>query len=140
MGKVRNWRRVFLASLALARGYAADRKKTEHLLSEAERKAQREKGMLGEFGEHLYEFLRLLRAWVQRRYRVVPWKTLTAVLAAVIYFVNPFDLLPDFLPLLGLTDDASVVAYVLAMVRGEMEKFRDWEQHNARYGVATFED
>lgn len=129
-----------MAALALARGYAADREKTEHLLDEAERKARREKGLLGEFFEQLQEFMRLLRAWVRGKYKAVPWKTLVVVLAAVIYFVNPFDLLPDFLPLLGLTDDVSVIAYVLGSVRKEILRFREWEQENARYGVVTFRD
>jgi uncharacterized membrane protein YkvA (DUF1232 family) len=138
--KSRAWRRVFYAALALARGYAADRKKAQHLLDEAERKARRERGLASEFGEQLRELFRLLRAWTRGKYRRVPWKTLTAVMAAVIYFVNPFDLVPDFVPLLGLTDDASVVAFVLMSVKKEMERFREWEQENARYGVVTFRD
>ena len=138
--KTKSWRRVFLASLALARGYAGDRKKTESLLDEAERKIRRERGLAGEFADELRELFRLLRAWVRGRYKEIPWKTLLAVLAAVIYFVNPFDLVPDFLPLLGLTDDASVVAFVIMSVKKEMDKFREWEQANARYGVATFRE
>lgn len=138
--KMKSWRRVFLASLALARGYAGDRKKTESLLDEAERKVRRERGLTDEFVDQLRELFRLLRAWVRGRYRQVPWKTLLAVLAAVIYFVNPFDLVPDFIPLLGLTDDASVVAFVIMSVKKEMDRFREWEQANARYGVATFPD
>jgi len=138
--KTKSWRRVFLASLALARGYAGDRKKTESLLDEAERKIRRERGLAGEFADELHELFRLLRAWVRGRYKEIPWKTLLAVLAAVIYFVNPFDLVPDFLPLLGLTDDASVVAFVIMSVKKEMDKFREWEQANARYGVATFRE
>ncbi|HEY7680691.1 MAG TPA: YkvA family protein [Terriglobia bacterium] len=136
----RAWRRIFLAATALARGYAADRKKTDHLLDEAERRAREEKGVLGEMQDGLRELMRLLRAWTLGRYKVVPWKTLTMALAAVIYFVNPFDLLPDFIPLLGFTDDASVIAFVLKSITKDISKFRDWELENARYGVATFPD
>jgi uncharacterized membrane protein YkvA (DUF1232 family) len=133
-------KRVFIAALAVARSFAKNRRKTEHLLDEAERKARREKGLAGEMSDQLREFFRLLRAWAQGKYRVVPWKTLTLVLGAVIYFVNPFDLVPDFIPLLGLTDDAGVVAYVLSSVKKDMDHFREWELENARYGVVTFPD
>ena len=35
---------------------------------------------------------------------------------ALAYFVMPVDLMPDFLPLLGFTDDAAVIAAALAAV------------------------
>jgi uncharacterized membrane protein YkvA (DUF1232 family) len=138
MGK--GLRRVFVAALAVARAYASDRKKTAHLLDEAERRARAEKGVFGEVQDGLRELMRLLRAWTRGRYKEVPWKTLTVALAAVIYFVNPFDLLPDFIPLLGFTDDASVIAFVIKSIAKDIGKFRDWEMQNARYGVATFPD
>jgi uncharacterized membrane protein YkvA (DUF1232 family) len=39
------------------------------------------------------------------------------LLGAVAYFVSPIDLCPDILPLLGFTDDAAVIAAVIALVR-----------------------
>lgn len=40
------------------------------------------------------------------------------LLAALAYFVMPLDTLPDFLPLLGFTDDAAVLAAAIHTVRG----------------------
>jgi uncharacterized membrane protein YkvA (DUF1232 family) len=39
------------------------------------------------------------------------------LLAALAYFVMPFDAMPDFLPLLGFTDDAAVLATAIHSVR-----------------------
>jgi len=39
-----------------------------------------------------------------------------ALLGALAYFVLPFDIAPDVLPLLGFTDDAAVLATALRMV------------------------
>jgi uncharacterized membrane protein YkvA (DUF1232 family) len=39
-----------------------------------------------------------------------------AILAALAYFVVPVDTLPDFLPVLGFTDDAAVLAATLKLV------------------------
>jgi uncharacterized membrane protein YkvA (DUF1232 family) len=39
-----------------------------------------------------------------------------ALVGALAYFVAPFDVLPDLLPIVGLTDDAAVLAGVFKLV------------------------
>ena len=39
-----------------------------------------------------------------------------ALLGALAYFVLPFDVLPDMLPVLGFTDDAAVLAAAIRLV------------------------
>ncbi len=129
-----------MAATVAARSYAKNRQKTASLLDAAERRASEGRGYAAGFLEELRELLRLLRAWVRGKYKVVPWKTLVLALAAVIYFVDPFDLVPDFLPIIGFTDDATVIAFVLRSIAKDITRFRDWEMRNARYGVATFND
>jgi uncharacterized membrane protein YkvA (DUF1232 family) len=43
-----------------------------------------------------------------------PWRVKAVLMAALAYFVVPADILPDFLPMLGFTDDAAVL---LAAIR-----------------------
>ena len=43
-----------------------------------------------------------------------------ALVGALAYFVLPFDVVPDVLPLLGYTDDAAVLLTALRMVAGHM--------------------
>jgi uncharacterized membrane protein YkvA (DUF1232 family) len=50
------------------------------------------------------------------------------ILAAIIYFLNPIDLIPDFIPGLGLTDDFSVLLWVYNSVSTEVVKFLEWEK------------
>jgi uncharacterized membrane protein YkvA (DUF1232 family) len=78
--------------------------------------------------EKLSVFSRMASAYVSGRYRTVPWKTIMTMLAAIIYFLNPFDLVPDFIPLMGLTDDFGVLVWVYASVSGEIDKFLAWEK------------
>lgn len=43
------------------------------------------------------------------------------VMAALAYFVLPTDLIPDFIPGLGYTDDAAVIAATVALVSRHMK-------------------
>lgn len=119
------------------RGFAGARKSAAALventarladvLARATRKAAGISGPLARVRDDLWTLLRLLRAYAGRRYTEVSTATLIMVIAAVVYFVNPFDAIPDLLPFIGYVDDASVIAFVIARVRGEIERFRTWE-------------
>jgi uncharacterized membrane protein YkvA (DUF1232 family) len=51
--------------------------------------------------------------------RRVPWWRKALLAGAIGYLAVPFDLVPDFIPVIGLLDDALVVALVLrAVLRG----------------------
>ena len=71
---------------------------------------------------------RLIKAYALGQYREVPWKTMLIMIAAVIYFVNPIDLIPDFIPVLGFTDDLGVLVWVYNAVNLEVDKFIAWEK------------
>jgi uncharacterized membrane protein YkvA (DUF1232 family) len=75
---------------------------------------------------------RLVKAYVTGKYREIPWRTLLIVLAAIIYFVNPIDLIPDLVPGLGLTDDFGVLLWVYNSISGEVDKFLTWEKAQAQ--------
>jgi len=50
--------------------------------------------------------------------------------AALAYFVLPFDAIPDFLPVIGLSDDASVLAAALTAVSTHVKpEHRDQAAH-----------
>jgi uncharacterized membrane protein YkvA (DUF1232 family) len=74
----------------------------------------------------LNSFLGLLKAYVKGDYRDVSAGSLIAIVAAVLYFVVPLDLIPDFLLGLGLLDDAVVIGYVFSIVGAELSNFEDW--------------
>lgn len=82
---------------------------------------------IGQIRADLPVLLRLVRAWIGGDYRRIPLKAIVLVLAAALYFVNPLDLIPDFLPIIGYLDDAAVIGYVLRTLHDEVERFRDWE-------------
>jgi uncharacterized membrane protein YkvA (DUF1232 family) len=52
--------------------------------------------------------------------QATPLQVKAALLGALAYFVLPFDLVPDVLPVLGYTDDAAVLVAALRMVSGHI--------------------
>jgi len=113
--------------------YAADKEKTEHLLGEAFRKAERHKGALKKVWDGLMSLFALVGAWASGKYRAVPWKTIVLAITAIVYFVNPFDVIPDFIPVVGYVDDGAVIAWVLSSIGEEVNKFREWQKsHGGR--------
>jgi uncharacterized membrane protein YkvA (DUF1232 family) len=49
-----------------------------------------------------------------------PLRVRGILLAALAYFILPFDMIPDFLLFIGLTDDIAVLTAAFAAVRGEI--------------------
>ena len=70
---------------------------------------------------------RLVTSYARGNYREIPIKTLLKVLAAVLYFLNPIDLVPDAIVGIGLVDDLAVLTWVYASAKSELDKFIEWE-------------
>lgn len=62
----------------------------------------------------------LLAAWFCARDPATPRRVRMTLLAALGYFVLPVDAIPDFMPLIGFTDDAAVIAAAIAAVAGSI--------------------
>src|SRR6185369_16668703 len=63
----------------------------------------------------------LLAAWYCAFDRDTPLKVKAALVGALAYFVLPFDVIPDMMPLLGFADDAAVLATALRLVASHMK-------------------
>ena len=106
--------------------YVRHEKKLLWLLAKATRKSQRCYEFLLAPWESWQIFLRLIRAYLVDKFRA-PADSILVVVAAVIYFVSPFDLIPDSIPVLGLIDDASVITCVARANLTLISNFRKWE-------------
>jgi len=68
----------------------------------------------------------LLVAWVRGDYRGISSQALVSVVAALLYFLSPVDLIPDWLPGVGLLDDLAVLAWVVRRWQSELDAFKVW--------------
>lgn len=62
-----------------------------------------------------------LSAWFCAIDPATPPRVKAILLAALGYFVLPFDVIPDIIPLLGFGDDAAIIAAAIAAVAGAID-------------------
>ena len=68
-------------------------------------------------------FSELIKAYVQGSYTKLPLITLVKITASLLYFVMPFDFIPDFLPFVGFADDLAIVVWVGKAIKEELDEF-----------------
>ena len=73
-------------------------------------------------------FIRIINAYTSKEYTYIPWKTICLIVAGLIYFIYPVDLIPDFIPVSGLIDDVALIAWIYESIQDDIEKFLEWEK------------
>lgn len=71
--------------------------------------------------------LSLVRDYLSGAYREVPYWVMGAVALALLYFLNPLDLIPDAVPGFGYLDDATVIAFCMKLIDHELERYKAWK-------------
>ena len=62
----------------------------------------------------------MIRSYVRKEYTEIPIGSIISMISALIYFVSPVDIIPDFLPVVGYLDDAAVVAACIKLIKSEL--------------------
>ncbi len=62
--------------------------------------------------------------WTMVRDPGAAWSSKAVAIGALLYLVSPFDAVPDFLPLLGLSDDAGVILAAVASLSVALAKYK----------------
>ena len=85
------------------------------------------RGPLKRFIEDGRMLTALVRDWRAGNYRRALRWTIAAAAFALLYVINPFDIVPDVIPFVGAVDDATVIAACLYLVERDLPKYRDWK-------------
>ena len=118
----------FAQAVKSAKSYVGNPQRLQSLFEEASKQAaSMPKEPFQETWPYFQAMLRLIRAYSQGNYRDVPESTLVVIIAAIIYVVNPLDVIPDALPALGFLDDATVLALAVRRSRQTLDDFMAWE-------------
>jgi uncharacterized membrane protein YkvA (DUF1232 family) len=96
-------------------------------------------GRLSGLRDFAVNLVRLFEMLVEPGF-AIPWRTTAAIVFALAYFISSIDLIPDAIPVLGLLDDAFVVAEVMVMVAGDLARFEDLRRQKRKKVPPEAED
>ena len=71
---------------------------------------------------------RMVKAYVSGEYKIIPWGSIVKIIAVLLYFISPIDLIPDFIPFLGLTDDFALTMWLFSSLADDFANFEAWEK------------
>jgi uncharacterized membrane protein YkvA (DUF1232 family) len=77
----------------------------------------------GQASGEMIDRLRVMWSMLKADDSVVPWRSKALIMAALGYFVSPFDAIPDVAGKLGYMDDARVVAVVWGKIEAARQAF-----------------
>ncbi len=104
-----------------------DKGQTLTKIKEGIKKATENKGSLEGVWTELQLLFSLSKDYASGNYTSIPKSAIISVVAALLYFISPIDLIPDFILGLGLVDDVIILRFVYKKVKKELDKYQVWK-------------
>jgi uncharacterized membrane protein YkvA (DUF1232 family) len=109
------------------------------LLFAVARKGSTEGNRLGKLKDDLRLLQALCLAYWRGEYRAISPKAMVSVVAGLMYFLSPIDLIPDWIPVFGMLDDIVVLGWVMKTLEAELDAFRAWRAAQSVEKLAVVE-
>lgn len=134
---------IFRALIGRAKSVVGHPARFMNLMKSAFKKLKRYNGV-GEFTSEAVAsvilLLQMLKARASGEYKGLSRKKMFLVVAAIIYFVTPIDIIPDFLPVVGLLDDLSLLAWIYTTLSKEVKEFVQWKNAGSDIGDLSYSE
>ena len=88
-------------------------------------------GPLARFVEDGKLLIAIVKDYTSGAYRQIPYGSIASIVFTLIYVLNPFDMMPDVLPIIGQVDDVAVLGACLILVEQDLHKYKDWKAGQA---------
>lgn len=98
------------------------------VLRNRRKRAQKGPGPVGNPIQRAKALPRLWKAWRGGQYADLPKSQVLLWVVSLVYLVSPIDVLPDFLPVIGVTDDAGVLVWLLSSLSIASGSYLRWEK------------
>jgi uncharacterized membrane protein YkvA (DUF1232 family) len=86
------------------------------------------RGPLARFVEDGKLLIAIVKDYWNKSYRQIPYGVIASVVFTLIYVLNPFDMMPDVLPIIGQLDDVAVLGACLILVEQDLHKYKAWKE------------
>ncbi|MEM6642948.1 MAG: YkvA family protein [Bacteroidota bacterium] len=106
-----------------------DRSKLSKVLSDSSKKLKKlaqESSEWKELRSKTNILIRMVQVHLSGEYSAFSRSSLFLIVFALIYFITPTDVIPDFVPALGFTDDASILFLIYKKLNKDIEAFLKW--------------
>ena len=138
MKKTSDWKKglrisktlLYFTLMKRAGGFLSDPGRLKHLISDTLNKLNRSRDRRDLATDVIASVILLtdmIRDFVNGRYEMEVKKVLM-IIGAVLYFLTPADIIPDVLPVLGLLDDASLIAWLFYTLKDELNLYITWRR------------
>lgn len=124
-------RRIYHKILDRAKGMVKNNERLKKLLLTVGEKLSKigdESNESNGFVTQIKLLIRMVRAHINGAYRAFAPMTLVMFAFALVYFITPIDLIPDFVPALGFTDDIAVALMIMKRFSSDIEEYKQWEE------------
>lgn len=85
-------------------------------------------GQLKEVVDKLKLFLSMLNDYRNGIYTELPLRSVLSIGGALLYLISPADIIPDFIPVIGMIDDIFIINLVWNQLRRDLDKYLLWKQ------------
>lgn len=83
-----------------------------------------EKGLMKTFFGEIKLYFRMLSDVFTCKYTKMPMGSLVAGLGSLLYVISPVDLIPDFIPVLGILEDIVVLGLCMKFARYDVQEYK----------------
>ena len=75
---------------------------------------------------------KLLNDWIDNNYREISNSSMVLIIISLLYLLNPLDVVPDVIPVIGYVDDVAVITFIIKQVEIELKKYKSWLKTNSK--------
>ena len=72
-------------------------------------------------------FVSMIKSYIKKEYTAFPMNTIVSIVALLLYWVSPADIIPDKIPIWGKADDICALTIVLRGVEKDVVAYKAWK-------------
>jgi uncharacterized membrane protein YkvA (DUF1232 family) len=123
---------IFASFAKIAQTLIKNKNKTLLKVQEGSKKAIENKTSLKTIWDNLQLLFSISNDYAKGHYTAVPKGSIIAIIASLLYFLSPIDLIPDFIAGFGFVDDAYILSIVYRQVAKDLEKYKAWKSAQSK--------